>query len=77
MTSSTIDPRKPWQNGMNESFRDECLNIEWFRCQEEARVIVEDWQQNYNETRPHSALNYLAPNEFNKSPRSPECPKVS
>jgi len=30
-----IDPGKPWQNGMVESFngkfRDECLSMEWFR----------------------------------------------
>ena len=30
-----IDPGKPWLNGMNESFngkfRDECLNMQWFR----------------------------------------------
>lgn len=78
--SSTIDPGKPWQNGLNESFngrfRDECLNMEWFRCREEARVIVEDWRQSYNETRPHSALNYLSPNEFKKSLMSPECSKL-
>jgi len=31
-----IEPGKPWQNGLNESFngkfRDECLSMEWFRC---------------------------------------------
>jgi putative transposase len=30
-----IDPGKPWQNGVGESFngkiRDECLSLEWFR----------------------------------------------
>jgi putative transposase len=36
-----IDPGKPWQNGMDESFngrlRDECLGMEWFRNRTEAR----------------------------------------
>jgi putative transposase len=71
LISSTIDPGKPWQSGVNESFnwrfRDECLNMELFNCREEARVIVEDWKQSYNETRPHSGLNYLSSNEFKRS----------
>ena len=33
--TALIDPGKPWQNGTDESFngkfRDECLNVEWFR----------------------------------------------
>ena len=33
--TALIDPGKPWQNGACESFngkfRDECLNLEWFR----------------------------------------------
>lgn len=40
-----IDPGKPWQNGTNESFngrfRDECLNLEWFRSRREAKIVVE------------------------------------
>ena len=40
-----IDPGKPWQNGVAESFFDkfrrECLDMEWFRCREEAQVIIE------------------------------------
>ena len=39
------DPGKPWQNGLDESFngkfRDECLNMEWFRIRAEARVVIE------------------------------------
>ncbi len=35
-----IEPGKPWQNGLNESFngkfRDECLSMEWFRTRLEA-----------------------------------------
>jgi putative transposase len=50
-----IVPGKPWQNGTAESlngkFRDECLNMEWFRSRAEARVIIETWLHHYNEDR--------------------------
>lgn len=66
-----IEPGKPWQNGVTESFngkfRDECLSMEWFRNRLEARVIIEDWRQHYNEIRPHSSLKYLTPSEFVKT----------
>jgi len=56
-----IEPGKPWQNGLNESFngkfRDECLSMEWFRCRAEARVVIEEWRRFYNSVRPHSSLN--------------------
>ena len=43
-----IDPGKPWQNGVTESFngkfRDECLSLEWFRSRAEAKVIIEAWR---------------------------------
>jgi putative transposase len=63
-----IDPGKPWQNGVDESFngkfRDECLSLEWFRNRTEAKVVIEQWRQHYNEVRPHSSLGYRTPNEF-------------
>ncbi len=62
-----IEAGKPWQNGRNESFngklRDECLNVEWFRHRLEARVVIEQWRQQYNEHRPHSSLKYRTPTE--------------
>jgi len=66
--TALIEPGKPWQNGVTESFngkfRDECLSLEWFRSRAEAKVIIETWRQHYNEVRPHSSLGYLTPNEF-------------
>jgi len=63
-----IDPGKPWQNGVDESFngkfRDECLSLEWFRNRTEAKVVIEQWRRHYNEVRPHSSLAYRTPNEF-------------
>jgi putative transposase len=66
--TALIEPGKPWQNGVAESFngkfRDECLSLEWFRSRAEAKVIIEAWRRHFNEVRPHSSLNYLTPNEF-------------
>ena len=63
-----IEPGKPWQNGVAESFngkfRDECLSLEWFRSRAEAKVLIEEWRRHFNEVRPHSSLGYLTPNEF-------------
>jgi putative transposase len=65
-----IDPGKPWQNGTTESFngkfRDECLAMEWFRNRLEAKIVIEDWRQHYNQVRPHSSLNYETPEAFSK-----------
>jgi len=41
--------------------RDECLNQEWFCGLDEARVSIERWRDDYNQLRPHSALDNLAP----------------
>ena len=65
VTLDFIDPGKPMQNGYQESFngkfRDECLNIHWFGDLDEARQIIERWEEEYNTTRPHSALGNEAP----------------
>ena len=66
--TALIEPGKPWQNGVAESFngklRDECLSLEWFRSRAEAKVIIEGWRRHFNEVRPHMSLGYLTPNEF-------------
>jgi putative transposase len=68
ISTALIEPGKPWQNGVTESFngkfRDECLSLEWFRSRTEAKIIIETWRRHYNEVRPHSSLGYLTPNEF-------------
>jgi putative transposase len=68
VTLHFIDPGKPMQNAHCESFhgrlRDECLNEHWFLSLTDARQIVEDWRQDYNLARPHSALAYRTPDEF-------------
>jgi putative transposase len=66
--TALIEPGKPWQNGVGESFngkfRDECLSLEWFRSRAEAKIVIESWRRHYNAVPPHSSLGYLTPNEF-------------
>tara|TARA_B110000977_G_C10937355_1_gene439493 strand:+ start:118 stop:957 length:840 start_codon:yes stop_codon:yes gene_type:complete len=63
-----IAPGKPQQNGFIESFngklRDECLNETLFGTLHDARQTLEEWQEDYNWRRPHSALGNLTPMEF-------------
>ena len=55
-----IQPGKPTQNGFAESFngtfRDECLNQNWFVNLRQTRIEIEQWRLDYNNHRPHSSL---------------------
>lgn len=66
--SAYIEPGSPWQNPYVESFgsrvRDELLSVELFCSLAEARVMIEDFREDYNERRPHSALCMAAPASF-------------
>jgi putative transposase len=56
------------QNGFIESFngrlRDEFLNETLFTTLAQARVALSIWQADYNDTRPHSNLNWQTPSAF-------------
>lgn len=66
-----IEPGKPWQNSLDESFnntfRNNCLNLEWYRDRREARILIESWRLEYNTVRPHSSLGYQTPAEIGAS----------
>lgn len=66
-----IEPGKPVQNAFVESFhgrlRDECLDRHWFIGLRDARHTIETWRQDYNQSRPHSALGYRPPEEFRQA----------
>ena len=69
--SVTLDfsrPGKPTDNAyiesFNGSFRDECLNTNWFLSMEDARSKIESWRREYNEFRPHSSLGERTPSEI-------------
>lgn len=63
-------PGKPTDNALiesfNGSFRDECLNSNWFLSVDDAKKKVEDWRRDYNGFRPHSSLGNLTPEQFRK-----------
>lgn len=63
-----IQPGKPWQNGLGESFnsrlRDECLNEHEFWSIEHARVLLDRFRHEYNTEHLHSSLGYLTPEEY-------------
>jgi putative transposase len=57
-----IERGSPWENGYIESFngklRDELLNREIFTTLVEASILIEEWRKEYNQVRPHSALDF-------------------
>lgn len=61
-------PGKPVDNAyiesFNGSFRDECLNVNWFLSLEDAKEKIESWRRDYNEWRPHSSLDNLSPRQY-------------
>jgi len=60
-------PGKPTDNpyieSFNGSFRDECLNTNWFLSLEDALEKIEGWRMEYNCFRPHSSLEGMTPDE--------------
>jgi putative transposase len=63
-----IAPGKPTQNAFIESFnarlRDELLNETLFSSLTQVRAVLSAWKDDYNHSRPHSALGNLTPAEF-------------
>jgi putative transposase len=61
-------PGKPTDNAFIESFngtfRDECLNTNWFQTLLDAKQIIHAWREEYNESRPHRSLGERTPSEF-------------
>ena len=70
VTLHFIKPGTPTQNAFiesfNGSFRNECLNANWFESLDHARDLIEAWRLDYNTERPHSSLGGLTPNEYQR-----------
>ena len=60
-----IEAGSPWENGYIESFngklRDELLNREIFTTLDKAKVLIEQWQREYNQMRHYISLVYHTP----------------
>jgi len=65
-----IRPGKPMDNGHIESFngkmRDECLNQHVFLSLADARDRLARWRDDYNQSRPHSSLDWMSPEEYHE-----------
>jgi putative transposase len=63
-----VEPGSPWENAYSETFigrfGDELLKREAFGGLLEAKVLVEEYRNHYNQERPHGALGYRTPAEF-------------
>ncbi len=64
----------PTDNAYIESFnarlRQELLNASWFTSLADARACMEAWRKEYNEDRPHTALQNRTPKEFIEQTRA-------
>ena len=63
-----ITPYSPEQNGMIERFfltlKQECVWLHRFSDRDHAFRLIADWLDRYHTERPHSALGYLTPKEY-------------
>lgn len=79
--ASYIEPGSPWENPYVESFgsrlRDELLTAEQFDTLLEARVVIEDWRNDYNHHRPHSSLGWQTPIAYAANQTEHQPPRLS
>lgn len=63
-----IQPGKPMQNGyierFNRLYREAVLDAYLFFDLEQVRELTQEWIEEFNQHRPHEALNNLTPQEW-------------
>ncbi|WP_457106743.1 integrase core domain-containing protein, partial [Methylobacterium sp. P5_C11] len=63
-TSASKPTNNPLVASFNGRLRDVCLNANWILSSADAWSRIEAWRRPYNESRPHTALGWLTPQEF-------------
>jgi len=68
ITMQYIQPGRPMQNGyierFNRLYREAVLDAYLFFDLYQVKQLTEEWRKEYNERRPHEALNNLTPEEW-------------
>ena len=59
LTSNPTD--NAFIESFNGKFRQERLNAHWFMSLDDARSKMEEWREDYNNARPHSAIGNKPP----------------
>jgi len=72
-------PGKPTDNAFIESFnaqvRRECLSQHYFSSLIDARVVLDEWRDEYNNRRPHGSLGQRTPAEYRAEVEEAEVPE--
>ena len=80
ITIQFIQPGKPMQNGyierFNRLYREAVLDAYLFFDLYQVKQLTEEWMIEYNERRPHEALNNLTPEEWHKQVLKNEKPLI-
>lgn len=65
ITLEYTQPGRPYQNGyierFNRTYRQEVLDLYWFRDINEVQTITDQWAVVYNTERPHDSLRNITP----------------